>query len=67
MPKKQPKNAFFYFMLHFKEEERRRGRQFNSLSDVSAAASKPWQVKTRDFFVVRIFAEDKFFLSFFYI
>lgn len=46
MPKKQPKNAFFYFMLHFKEEERRRGRQFNSLADVSAAASTPWQKMT---------------------
>lgn len=61
MPKKQPKNAFFYFMLHFKEEERRRGRQFNSLADVSAAASKPWQVKTSDFLWLEFSQKMNFF------
>ncbi|KAG4080743.1 hypothetical protein HA402_005923 [Bradysia odoriphaga] len=46
MPKKPPKNGFFYYMLHFKEEERRKGRHYNALSDVSAAASMTWQTMT---------------------
>lgn len=46
MPKKQPKNAFFHFMMHFKEEERRRGRHYGSLGDVSTAASKHWEKMT---------------------
>lgn len=45
MPKKQPKNAFFYFMLEVKRNEEKRGRRFsNGLAGVSEIASKLWNV-----------------------
>lgn len=45
MPKKPPKNAFFFFMLYVKRKEEARGRRFpNGLADVSLMASERWTV-----------------------
>lgn len=45
MPKKQPKNAFFFFMCAYMKREQNRGRRFpNGLADVSAPASDEWNV-----------------------
>lgn len=46
MPKKQPKNAFFFFMLDVKRKEEARGRRFpNGLAGVSEMASEQWNVR----------------------
>lgn len=45
MPKKTPKNAFFYFMLDFKRKEEQRGERFAGMGEVSAAASPKWNVR----------------------
>lgn len=46
MPKKPPKNAFFFFMLYVKQKEEARGRRFvNGMADVSAVASELWNVR----------------------
>lgn len=44
MPKKPPKNAFFFYMLHFKDQEARRGKHYGALMEVSKAASDSWKV-----------------------
>uniref|UniRef100_A0A336KZF2 CSON001911 protein n=1 Tax=Culicoides sonorensis TaxID=179676 RepID=A0A336KZF2_CULSO len=44
MPKKQPKNAYFFFMLEYKRVEEARGRRFpGGLKEVSHAASSTWK------------------------
>lgn len=45
MPKKkQAPNAFLFFMLHFREEERKKGRHL-SMEQVQKDASEPWKVE----------------------
>ncbi|PZC82168.1 hypothetical protein B5X24_HaOG210976 [Helicoverpa armigera] len=43
MPKKAPKNAFFYFMLNYKDEQQKKGINYGSLADVSVAAGEVWK------------------------
>ena len=45
MPKKQSKNAFYFFMLDFKKEQQEIGVHYVSLSDVAKAADPAWKVK----------------------
>lgn len=46
MPKKPPKNAFFFFMLDVKRKEEARGLRFsNGLAGVSEVASAQWNVR----------------------
>ncbi len=44
MPKKPPKNGYFYFMLDFKDREERLGRRFvGGMTEVADAASDEWK------------------------
>ncbi|CAB3227826.1 unnamed protein product [Arctia plantaginis] len=43
MPKKAPKNAFYYFMLDFKEEQQKKGIHYENLAEVSKAADPEWR------------------------
>ncbi|XP_063699028.1 protein maelstrom homolog isoform X2 [Culicoides brevitarsis] len=44
MPKKQPKNAYFFFMLEFKRHQEAMGRRFpGGMREVATAASEPWR------------------------
>ena len=44
MPKKAPKNAFFYFMHDFKAEQQQKGINYGNLTDVAKAADPEWRV-----------------------
>lgn len=44
MPKKAPKNAFFYFMQDFKEQQQKKGITYANLVEVSKAADPEWRV-----------------------
>lgn len=56
MPKKQPKNAYFFYMLHFKDQEARRGHYYaGGLPEISTAASESWKVRKHFFFEVTIY------------
>lgn len=43
MPKKAPKNAYFYYMLDYKKREERRGNKI-SIQRISQICSDPWNV-----------------------
>lgn len=43
MPKKSAKNAYFYFMLEYKNKQERRGNKIN-IKKVSELCSEPWKV-----------------------
>lgn len=43
MPKKQPKNAFFYFMLDFKQKQEKQGIKFRGMPDVADKAGLIWK------------------------
>ncbi|XP_052748886.1 protein maelstrom homolog [Galleria mellonella] len=43
MPKKPPRNAFYYFMINFKEEERKKGINYANLAEVADAAGPAWR------------------------
>ncbi|KAJ2951395.1 hypothetical protein O0L34_g13539 [Tuta absoluta] len=42
MPKKQPRNAFYFYMLYFKEEQRKKGIHYANMREVSEAAGPRW-------------------------
>lgn len=46
MPKKTPKNAFFYFMIDFREEEKKKGKIFENMNEVQRAADPAWRVSS---------------------
>jgi hypothetical protein len=44
--KKQPRNAFYFFMLHFKSQEEAKGVRFpGALKEVSEKAAPIWNVR----------------------
>nr|XP_034833051.1 protein maelstrom homolog [Maniola hyperantus] len=43
MPKKPSRNAYYYFMLEFKEEQRKKGIHYANMNEVSAAAGPIYQ------------------------
>ncbi|XP_075976831.1 germ-plasm component protein maelstrom isoform X2 [Anticarsia gemmatalis] len=43
MPKKAPKNGFYYFMLDFKGKQQKKGIHYNNMTDVAAAADPEWR------------------------
>ncbi|KAM3958767.1 germ-plasm component protein maelstrom [Aphomia sociella] len=43
MPKKPPRNSFYYFMLDFKEEQRQKGINYANMSEVALAAGPIWK------------------------
>ncbi|VVD03398.1 protein maelstrom homolog [Leptidea sinapis] len=43
MPKKAVKNAFYYYMLDFKEQQRKAGQDFKNLKEVAEAAGPAWR------------------------
>ncbi|XP_049874962.1 protein maelstrom homolog [Pectinophora gossypiella] len=42
MPKKPPRNAFYYFMLDFKEQQRKKGINYGNMNEVAQAAGPEW-------------------------
>lgn len=44
MPKKQPRNAFYFFMLDFKEEQRKKSIVYANMVEVANAAGPAWTV-----------------------
>ncbi|XP_026330706.1 protein maelstrom homolog [Hyposmocoma kahamanoa] len=42
MPKKQPRNSFYYFMIDFKEEQRKKGTVYANMAEVANAAGPAW-------------------------
>ncbi|XP_046968070.1 protein maelstrom homolog [Vanessa cardui] len=43
MPKKPPRNAFYFYMLDFKEEQRKKGVNYKNLAEVAEAAGPSWR------------------------
>ncbi|KAJ0176264.1 hypothetical protein K1T71_008438 [Dendrolimus kikuchii] len=43
MPKKAPRNAFYFYMLDFKEEQRLKGIHYANMKEVADAANPSWQ------------------------
>jgi len=44
--KKQPKNAFYFFMLHFRSKEEAKGARFSGgLKEVAEKATPIWDVR----------------------
>ncbi|KAL4720172.1 hypothetical protein ACJJTC_016448 [Scirpophaga incertulas] len=43
MPKKQPRNAFYFYMQDFKEEQRIKGIHYNNMAEVAEAAGPLWR------------------------
>ncbi|XP_060804099.1 protein maelstrom homolog [Amyelois transitella] len=43
MPKKQPRNSFYFFMLDFKEEQRKKGIQYANMAEIANAAGPLWR------------------------
>ncbi|CAK1542941.1 unnamed protein product [Leptosia nina] len=43
MPKKPPKNAFYFFMLDFKEEQRKKGNMLKNMAEVVEVAGPIWK------------------------
>ncbi|XP_053608741.1 protein maelstrom homolog [Plodia interpunctella] len=43
MPKKQPRNSFYYYMLDFKEESRKKGTHYNNMAEIAEAAGPLWK------------------------
>lgn len=42
--KKQPKNAFYFFMLEWKAEKEEQGQRFSGLKEVSELCADDWKV-----------------------
>ncbi|RVE42830.1 hypothetical protein evm_012505 [Chilo suppressalis] len=43
MPKKQPRNAFYFYMLDYKEEQRKKGINYGNMAEVAEAAGPLWR------------------------
>ncbi|CAG9788402.1 unnamed protein product [Diatraea saccharalis] len=43
MPKKQPRNAFYFFMIDYKEEQRKKGINYANMAEVAEAAGPLWR------------------------
>ncbi|XP_063538702.1 protein maelstrom homolog [Cydia strobilella] len=43
MPKKPPQNAYYFFMQHFREEQRKKGVNYGNLQEVAKAADPFWR------------------------
>ncbi|CAH0625288.1 unnamed protein product [Chrysodeixis includens] len=43
MPKKPPRNAFYFFMQDFRKQQREKGINYETLADVSKAADPVWR------------------------
>ncbi|XP_041981194.1 protein maelstrom homolog [Aricia agestis] len=43
MPKKAPKNAFFFYMQSFREEQKKKGVHYESTAEVATAAGPSWK------------------------
>ncbi|XP_068631257.1 protein maelstrom homolog [Battus philenor] len=43
MPKKPPKNAFYFYMLDFKQQEKEKGIEYENLAKVAIAADPSWK------------------------
>lgn len=51
-PKKQPQNAFFFFMLDYKKKQEAKGVVFpGGLKDVADACSEEWKVHEFHYFL----------------
>ncbi|XP_072943387.1 protein maelstrom homolog [Epargyreus clarus] len=46
MPKKAPKNAFYFFMVDFREEQRKKGINYGKMNEVADAAGPFWRDAT---------------------
>lgn len=44
MPKKPPRNSFYFFMVDFKEEQRKKGIVYANMAEVANAAGPAWSV-----------------------
>ncbi|CAG4961609.1 unnamed protein product [Colias eurytheme] len=43
MPKKPPRNAFYFYMVNFKEEQRMKGIHYENMAEVAEAAGPLWR------------------------
>lgn len=43
MPKKAPRNAFYFFMLDFKDKQQKKGINYGNLNEVAKAADPEWR------------------------
>ncbi|CAG5043626.1 unnamed protein product [Parnassius apollo] len=43
MPKKPPRNAFYFFMVDFKEQQRKKGIHYGNMAEVAEAAGPVWR------------------------
>lgn len=46
MPKKQAKNAYFYFMIDFRDEQKQNGVNYANMTEVQQAADPVWRVNS---------------------
>lgn len=44
MPKKAPRNGFYFYMIDFKEEQRKKGKNYANMAEVAEAAGQLWRV-----------------------
>lgn len=49
MPKKSPRNSFYFYMVHFKEEQRKKGINYKNMAEVAEAAGPSWRVSLIEF------------------
>lgn len=47
MPKKAARNSFYYFMVDFKEEQRKKGIVYANMAEVANAAGPAWTVSLK--------------------
>ncbi|XP_013162300.1 PREDICTED: protein maelstrom homolog [Papilio xuthus] len=43
MPKKAPRNAFYYYMLNFKKEQQEKGIHYANMAEIAEAAGPSWR------------------------
>lgn len=56
MPKKVPRNAFYYFMQDFREEQQKKGINYENLAECAKAADPEWRVNKKSCLMKLIFA-----------
>lgn len=44
MPKKAPRNAFYFYMLDFKKEQLEKGINYANMGEIAEAAGPSWKV-----------------------
>lgn len=45
MPKKQPRNSFYFYMVDFREQQKKKGINYETMAEVAEAAGPLWRVR----------------------